>query len=438
MKAGDVVFLGTVIDIENPAAGDSKPGGAEVTRYRFRIDERFSGPDAREVDVFSGAKDADCGYRFQKSEQYLVSPYAAEDGRLFATICSNTRPVSEARALLPQLRAMRDAERVASVFGVLRRTEPPYKAVNDDPGGVPLPHVEIKLRSRFDRFDTTTDENGVYSLYGVFAGTYQLTAILPQHLELSAPSGPLPPLELPSGACHEYNVDALPTGRIRGSVLGPDGKALHPASVELYRTERYDESRPGWWEYQGEKGYFEFDHVGPGAYLLVFNRHNRMDPNSPFPRSFYPGTPDLNAAERIEVGEGQEILDADIQLQDGLPARQIKVRLKSARGTELRNIVVTAKADQGGNPIAYKLPNGAYQFTLLKDSRYTISASANAESHPIPPRHRPSRRKNNAASDSQACSPSDRVAAASVDVDGSDTATQEITLTFATPACGNP
>lgn len=440
LKAGEVVFLGTVTQIERSVSSDSNASGAEVTRYHFRIDERFSGADANEIDVFSGGNDADCAYRFKKGQQYLVFPYAAEEGRLFATICSNTRPVSEASALIPQLRAMRDAERVASLFGVLRRAEKPYEAVSEDPGSVPLPHVDLKLRSRLDRFDTTTDENGVYSLFGVFAGTYQLTAKLPPHLELTGQTlnGPLLPLQLPSGACYEYNIDALPTGSIRGSVLGPDGKPLHPASVELYRAGRYDESRLGWWEFQGEKGYFDFDHVGPGDYILVFNRHNRMDPNSPFPRSFYPGAPDLNEAERIVVGEGQHIDKADIHLEEGLPSRQIKVRLKSPRGMELRNIVVTAKADQGENPIAYKLPNGLYQFTLLKDAHYTISAQANAKvAQPAPaPRRLQSRHKNDPASGSQGCSASDSVEATSAEVDGADTGAKEITLTFARADCG--
>jgi hypothetical protein len=438
LKTGYVVFLGTVTQIENPASADSNTGDAQVRHYHFRIDERFSGPDTNEIDVFSGGNDADCGYRFQKGEQYLVFPYAADDGRLFATICSNTRPASEAHALIPQLRAMRSGARVASVFGVLRRTERPYGPASGDPGGVPLAHVEVKLRSRFDLFDTTTDENGVYSLYGVFAGTYQLTAILPPELELSGQTlgTPLPSFELPSEACYEYNINALPTGSIRGSVLGPDGKPLHPASVELYRADHYDDSRPGWWEYQGERGYFEFDHVGAGDYILVFNRHNRLDPNSPFPRAFYPGTPDLGQAERIEVREGQQIEKADIHLEEGLPSRQIKVRIESPRRITLRNLVVTAKADHGENPIAYKLPDGLYQFTLLKDARYTISAHASVEAVRRPHRRRRSRHKNDPSGAGQECSPSDTVEATPVEVEGGDDGAEDITLAFARPECG--
>ena len=138
----------------------------------------------------------------------------------------------------------------------------------------PLPNIKLKLRSKDDRFATSTDGNGIYTFYDVHAGQYQFTANLPVRMELTQKTlnGPLPTFKIPNGACYEYNVDALPTGRIHGSVRGPDGKPLANASVELYRAGAYDDSRPGLWGFQGPKGDFEFDHVGPGEYILVFNR----------------------------------------------------------------------------------------------------------------------------------------------------------------------
>jgi protocatechuate 3,4-dioxygenase beta subunit len=73
-----------------------------------------------------------------------------------------------------------------------------------------------------------------------------------------------------------------PPVQIRGRVLGPDGKALPTASVELYRTGRYEDAKSGWWEFQTENGGFNFEHVATGDYLLVFNRQNHRDPNSPY------------------------------------------------------------------------------------------------------------------------------------------------------------
>ena len=42
-----------------------------------------------------------------------------------------------------------------------------------------LPRVAIKLQSEDDRFQTSTDAQGVYSIYDVLSGKYDFTAKLP-------------------------------------------------------------------------------------------------------------------------------------------------------------------------------------------------------------------------------------------------------------------
>jgi hypothetical protein len=412
LNVADAVFVGTVTVAEIVPAADAD--APQVLHYRFRIDERFKAADSREIDVYSGGNDGDCGYRFKKGAQYLVLSYSSDDGRLFATICSGTRPAREARAILPQLRAMKSSQRVASIFGVLRRTDPPYDAVKDpeaaagdptydtlndfdegasptdresatdsadDPGAVgavgrPLGHIELKIRSRIDRFETSTGPSGVYSIYGVPGGEYQILAHLPAHMELTLPTlkGGLPPLRVADGGCYEYNIAALPTGQIRGRVLAPDGRPLPTASVELYRTGRYDDGKSGWWEFQTENGGFNFDHVATGDYILVFNRQNHRDPNSPYQRTFYPTAADRASAQPVKVSDGGEVVTADIHVKAGFATRTVKVRIKWTGHPLPGSVFVTSKADQGENPASRKIGDGLYELTVLDDVRYTVSA----------------------------------------------------------------
>ncbi len=393
LQSDDVVFLGTVTDISAVAAtppdasastdananasnaADTQGAPTPITRYHFHINERFAGPNSPDIDVFSGGDDGDCGYNFKKGDQYIVYTQQEAEGRLFATICNGTRRASDGRALLPQLRAMRNHDRVASVFGLLHRADPPLLAPTDDPDD-PLPNIKLKLRSKDDRFATSTGADGVYSFYDVHAGEYQYTADLPARFEFTQKTlkGGLPPFKIPNGACYEYNVSALPTGKIRGSVLGPDGKPLQLASVELYRADRYDHSKPGLWGFQGDTGKFEFDHIGPGRYILVFNRLNREDPNSPFRRTFYPGVRKQSETRIIRMKDGEQFLNANIKLRDGFPTRKVRVALKWQDGRPLGEVTVSAKAEQGGNPAAQRIGEGLYQFTLLQSARYTFSA----------------------------------------------------------------
>jgi hypothetical protein len=216
LRADDVVFLGTVTDIEEIADAAPKVDNsgtpadivaARLTRYHFHIDERFAGSNSPEIDVFAGGDDGDCGYRFKKGEQYAVFTQAETEGRLFATICNGTRPAGDARALLPQLRAMAKGQRIASVFGILRRSDPPFLAPADDPDD-PLVNIPLKLRSSDDRFQTSTGPDGVYTFYDVHAGEYNFSANLPARTELTQKTltGGLPPFKIPNDACYEYVV----------------------------------------------------------------------------------------------------------------------------------------------------------------------------------------------------------------------------------------
>lgn len=441
LQQDDVVFVGTVMDVENvpsPApdaagAADSQNAGSTtpatdvtpVIRYRFKIDEKFAGPDAAEIDIFSGGDDGDCGYRFRKGDRYIVFTQQEIEGRLFATICNGTRPAADGRALLPQLRAMRKHQRVASVFGVLRRSDPPLLAPADDPDD-PLPHIKLKLRSKDDRFATSTGPDGVYSFYDVHAGEYHFSASLPARMELTEKTlpGALPPIKIPNGACFEYNVDALPLGKIRGSVLGPDEKPLNLASVELYRADRFKDTEPGLWGFQGSKGEFEFDHVGPGEYILVFNRTNRKDPNSPFPRTFYPGVSEQNETAVITLKDGEQLLRANIQVNNGYPTHKIRAQLKWKDGRPPGEVTIMAKASEGENPAAQRIGEGVYDFTLLQSAHYTISAWEDLDPQRL------SRRRGE-----ETCSIPARIDAEPATVDGADTETTEITLTFPSAAC---
>lgn len=428
LQKDDVVFLGTVTGVEilPPAApADSSAtaaaaAAAPIVRYHFRIEQRFAGPDVPEMDIYSGGDDGDCGYDFKRGQEYLVYTQQETDGRLFATICNGTRPASEAAAIIPQLRAMRDGERVASVFGVVRRADPPLLAPPDDPED-PLPSIPLKLRSFYDRFQTSTGPGGVYSFYDVHAGVYSFSANLPARMELTEKTlpGSLPPFRIPDGACYEYDVDALPTGHIRGSVLGPGGKPLPLASVELYRVGQYDDARPGLWGFQGSKGVFDFDHVGPGEYILVFNRMNRLDPNTPFSRSFYPGVADVADAKPIELADAQQLLNVKMRLENGYPTRRIDVRVKWQGARPPGDVTIMAQADQGDNPAAHKIADGRYEFAALESAHYTISAWEDLD----PRRGVP------------ACPLPARIATPAVAIGEPKSGADDVTLTFPHPEC---
>lgn len=425
-EVGDVVFLGTVTKVDEvPLPAAQKQNQSEtatpILRYHFQVNERFARVDTDEIDIYSGGDDGDCAFRFKQGVQYVVFAQQETESRLFATKCNGTRVATEAQALIPQLRAIRDGQHVASVFGILRRANPPTLALPDDPDD-PLPGIPIRLRSHDDRFTSSTGPDGVYSFYDVHAGEYQFTADLPKGVVLThrgTVSG-LASFKIPADACYEFNVDALPMGTIEGSVLDPQGKPLRLASLELYRLGTYDNSRSGLWTFQGAKGTFQFDHIGVGKYIIVYNRPNRLDPNAPFPRTFYPGVTDLSDAKPIDMQQGQTV-KVKFELHNALPTRVLHVHLQWNDGKPPGSVFVMAKADKGENPAAVVAGDGVYDFTLLQSAHYTISAWE--ELDPA------------AARGKQNCMIPARIDSNSIVVDGADSATADVTLSFSGPAC---
>ncbi len=309
---------------------------------------------------------------------------------------------------------MRDRQRVASVYGVLRSSSQPYASVSDDNLDRILANTRLELRSEDKTFVAVSDSNGAYAFYGVPEGEYHFAGDLPEHFEFAQEilGGPLPPLKLPAHACFESDLTALPSGRIRGRVLGPNGKPLTFAHVNLFLRAKYKTGSPGWYESQDrEKGYFEFQNVSPGDYILVYNDGGRIDADEPYSRTFYPGVSDLSRARVIHVDPGQKVDDADIKVTGGRATREITVRLV-AETDGLPDInYVEGKGSDGQTTTEDKMSPGVYSISILKGVRYDLHGEGY-------------------------CSATDNKSTTeSVQVDGSDESVANFTLIFPGPGC---
>lgn len=217
-KAMGPSFVGTVIEIENPA--DERRGADQsgLSRYRFRVDENISGFEEKEIDVYSGRGSADCSYHFEMGQSYFVTPFkgtagstalyrADSSGKLMATICSETQPAVSAAALLAELRARK---RGSTIEGVLRTKQPPSEY---DHG---MPNITVELRGKDTVLSTQTDVDGVYRFTGIPPGEYHFAVKLPPDFpRLANPaSGNPPSITITDQACYAKDIDALRATRV--------------------------------------------------------------------------------------------------------------------------------------------------------------------------------------------------------------------------------
>jgi hypothetical protein len=412
LDTAKAIFVGT-------ATGDEYASGIR----NFHVTEAFQGVNGSDfvLNEFPSA------FSFVAGKQYLVfavpCPWKGAGKQCLTVMpCSGTRPLDTAAAIVEQLRAEKNGKRVAVVYGTLERTSGEEPADGEEAYQRPLPHIRVRLKSDVKSYETTTDDQGAYAFDRVSPGKYQVSADLPPDLELGDLIGnqPIKPFELPRRCCFENDLYALPSGRITGKVIGPDGKSLRVAFVYLYRASRYKEGKSGIHSFQGkaiplaEWKPFEFYHLPAGDYVLVFNPKNEEDPDAPFPTTFYPGATHLESAQLIHLSAGQKILDADIHVTNPLATRQLTIHFDWA-GRNPQDFFrpdVIVKASGGNQPFAERSDPSAYTLSLLLSARYTIHAEAFCKME--------TKRK---------------AETGDATVDGNDLSVSEVTLQFATGEC---
>jgi hypothetical protein len=154
-------------------------------------------------------------------------------------------------------------------------------------------------------------------LFGTFLHT--VWADLPPKLILGEYilDRPVPSLVVAADACGEYEIKALPTGRISGQVLAKDGTGVSgwdASDIQLFRADKYKENARawedrGWLNFPKDRGYFEFKHVAPGDYVIVYNPSNvicaAQFSKNLLSLSRRPRTRDTNSCRRGAMGEGR-------------------------------------------------------------------------------------------------------------------------------------
>jgi len=337
------IFVGTVTFSTTTTI---KEADYEYTqrKVRFHIDRPIRNVKATDVDVQTGWGDADCGYGFRLGGQYLVYAYTDKNKTLHTSICTRTRPISEATADLEYIRGLPNAAPGGTIFGEvrLRNSENEY----------PWPPVKDArlLFAGPKQFEGKTNDDGEYTVSGIPPGKYKVRVDLPEGL--STYESELE-LDVQDRGCREVFFLAEPDTRITGKVLDAQGMSAADVLMELVPVTREFNKHPEFVRTDKE-GRYVWKMLKPGRYYLGVRIVGMAGSTYvPYPQTYYPGVKDRSQATIITISEAQRIeLDELI-----LPARFIE--------RTLHGIVL----DADGTPVA-----GA--FVWLKERQYEDTDSA--------------------------------------------------------------
>ena len=365
------VFVGTV---NFSTTTKIKEGEYEFTKrkVRFHIDRALRNVEATDVEVLTGLGDPDCGYGFRLGGQYLVYAYSDNNKTLHTSICSRTRPISEATADLEYIRGLSNAAPGGTIFGEVRVRRPSRE------NQYPWPPVKDArlLFAGPKQFEGKTDDDGKYTVSGIPPGKYKVTIDLPEGLSTHNPEHDF---EVHDRGCRQVFFLAEPDTRITGKVLDAQGMAASDVLLELVPVTREVGKYPEFVRTDKE-GRYVMKLVKPGRYYLGVRIVGSAGATYvPYPQTYYPGVKDRSQATVITISEAQRIeLDELI-----LPARFIERTLNGvvvdADGTPVAGAVVWLKERQyEDSDMPYRREadtEGRFSYPVYEGIKYELNAN---------------------------------------------------------------
>ena len=168
--AGWVTRIGTIST--KLASGDAY----ERILVSFEIERSYRGARGTSIEVVTDGGGGDCAYAFKQGQRYLV--YASEFpevGKLYTSICSRTREISEAEEDLEYLNHKDDAGHGAGIEGTIN------ELARDPKDGTrtwitgPAVGVVVVIEGEEGRWTAVTDKNGRFRQWGLKPGKYRVS-----------------------------------------------------------------------------------------------------------------------------------------------------------------------------------------------------------------------------------------------------------------------
>lgn len=150
-----------------------------------------------------------------------------------------------------------------------------------------------------------TDKNGVYEIYDLAPGRYRVTPQKVRGFQFTNDRSPAyDEVVIRAGQHAEADVRFFIDNAIRGRLLDSKGVALDGVQIELLPARG---RQPAHFFHETETkngGYFEFESVPAGSYLIVVNILGKVTAQMPFGKFFYPGTANRLEASPVSIGPG--------------------------------------------------------------------------------------------------------------------------------------
>lgn len=238
-----------------------------------------------------------------------------------------------------------------------------------------------------------TAGDGRFSVEDIAPGSYQTSAQLNGYREQiyspSAPASRRPgAFTIAAGdSVRDIEITLVPLGIVSGLVLDSDGDPVPRIQVQLMRY-TFNQGRVQLTNSSGvstdDRGLFRFGNLQHGRYYLRANASNPISGNSPNEirgasaqqanlTTFYPSSPDVRSATRIEVAS-TPIENLQVRMLRG---RTYTIRgvIDGVSGNQRPSVTMTAKGSNGSNGV--RMDGNKFEAVGVPPGFYTFAAQFN-------------------------------------------------------------
>jgi hypothetical protein len=256
----------------------------------------------------------------------------------------------------------------------------------------PVRRAQIQATNDEMFVDGTTDDDGRFQLTGLKAGEWRVTVskggYYPWNIGQQRPFEIPPPIAVTARQRLEVQIPLTRGGVIAGRVFDQSGEPLAGLQVKVYRARMSQGHRRlesvGVPDRTDDTGAYRIYALPPGDYYVAASL--RMAPadsivETTYAPTYYPGTGDLGAAERIRISLGSEAT-AVFPL---LPVRRVHVSgtlLTSSGSTADALLTLTSENSELGMPLGIggvTRRDGTFTIADVPPGRYTLSATLRSD-----------------------------------------------------------
>ena len=374
----DAVFIGSVQRVEQLKPKKDDEGNEYVAGQiaHIQIEKIFKGIKATEV-VFR-TEGSSCDAVYEEGQRWLFYAYYDKKSKTWDTrACDRSSLIENVADDLLYLQGLPASAQKTRISGELEHYE-------DDPvkGFTRVKNIigaKVKVIGDQKTYELYTDKNGVYEIYGLPPGKYDIKPEIPLGLKVrfsiyfgdeDYSDKQTAKVALKEKTCAGVNFVLSADTSISGRVFGADGRALPKVCLNL--TPKDKKVARNWiFDCTDEQGRYKLDEIPPGEYIIVINDEGKISSNEPFPTAYYPGVFDKEKATVLTITDGVNLENHDIHIPSQEATRVIQGVLLYADGRPVADEFVefeaeTVKEGYEGEATAKTDAQGRFSLTVLQ------------------------------------------------------------------------